>query len=154
MSPFRRLNVGVLAVTLTASSCARPHDPDTDRAAAQLAAATRIAADVARNPGPLEVLCIAYSGDWEDTLLPARVGALGFAYAEGCEEIDGQLFAQGGEARALWVGVGEPEDMGASGAVVPVFTSTGVDDLATYRCRVTRSGGEWAAESCEVGAVG
>ncbi len=141
--------LGVLAVL----ACASPADPDADRAATQLAAVTRMAADIGRNPGPLEVLCVAFSGDWEDPELPSGDGVLSFAYAEGCEEIDGQLFARAGGARAIWLGVGEPE-MGTSSAVVPVYTSTGVDDAASYRCAVARRGSEWVAERCQMGAVG
>jgi hypothetical protein len=144
----------LVVVSLTAAACARASDPDAALAEAQRAAATRIASDLARNPGPIRVLCVAYSGDWEDPALPSGVGALEFAYAEGCEEIDGQLFAQGGAARAIWVGVGEPEDVSARSATVPVFTSTGLDDLATYRCAVVREGSEWVAERCDMGAVG
>ena len=139
---------------MAALSCGVPAHPDADRRAAQLAAATRIARDIARNPGPLEVLCVAYSGDWEDPPLPERVGALSFAYAEGCEEIDGQLFAQSGSARAIWVGVGEPEDLGPSRGRVPVFTTTGIDDLASYLCEVTRTDSAWVAEPCRAGPVG
>jgi hypothetical protein len=153
VSSLRRRCVFILGA-LVCAACTPAASPDADQAAAQLAAATRIAADIARNPGPLQVLCVAYSGDWDDPPLPTEGGALAFAYADGCQEVDGQLFAQGGEARAIWVGVGVPEQTGSSGAVVPVFTSTGVDDLATYRCRVSRTGSEWTAESCEMGAVG
>jgi hypothetical protein len=144
----------LFAATLAAAACARTPDPDAALAAAQRAAATRIAADIARNPGPIQVLCVAYSGDWEDPELPSGVGALEFAYAEGCQEIEGRLFGQDGSALAIWVGVGEPEDVGSASAAVPVFTSTGVDDLATYRCAVVREGSEWVAEVCEMGAVG
>lgn len=144
----------VLALALAGSACSSGSDPDADRAAVQLAAAGRIAHLIAGNPGPLRVLCVAYSGDWEDPPLPAGVPGLAFAYAEGCEEIDGQLFARGGDARAIWVGVGEPEEMRSSSATVPVFTSAGVDDLASYRCVVARTGTEWIAEACEMGAVG
>jgi hypothetical protein len=138
---------------VAALACASPPSSDEDRAAAQLAAATRIASDIARNPGPLRVICVAYSGGWEDPALPGEVGALSSAYAEGCEEIDGRLFAQAGGALAIWVGVGEPE-MGSSSAVVPVFTSTGIDDVASYRCAVRRRGSAWVADECEMGAVG
>lgn len=145
--------LGTCLGTLGVLACASPADPDADRAAAQLAAVTRMAADIGRNPGPLELMCVAYSGDWEDPELPREDGALSFAYADGCEEIDGQLFARAGSARAIWLGVGEPE-MGLSSAVVPVFTSTGIDDAASYRCAVARRGSEWVAESCQMGAVG
>ena len=151
MIPRRTLAAGLCSLSILA--CASPPSPDGDLAAAQLAAATRIAADIARRPGPLQVVCVAYSGDWEDPPLPTEIAPLTSAYADGCEEVDGQLFAREGGARAIWVGVGEPE-MGSASAVVPVFTSTGIDDATSYRCAVGRRGSEWVVEDCEMGAVG
>lgn len=148
------LRLPALAATAAALACGSPADPDADRAAAQVAAATRIATDIARRPGPIEVFCVAYSGDWQDPPLPGALGALPFAYAEGCEEIDGQLFAQGGRARAIWIGVGEPEDMQPAGGRVPVFTSTGIDDAASYLCEVAKRDSAWVAERCVAGPVG
>ena len=52
-----------------------------------MAAATEIGRRIARNPGPLETICVAYSGSWDDPPLPAPVEGLSFAYAEGCQEI-------------------------------------------------------------------
>jgi len=140
--------------SVAAVACAAPPDAHADRAAAQLAAATRLAVDVARNPGPLEAFCVAYSGDWEDPPLPTVGGSLTFAYADGCEEIDGQLFARGGSARAIWIGVAEPEGLGPAGGRVPVFTSTGLDDAASYLCELVKTGSTWIAESCRAGPVG
>ena len=100
-----------------ALACSAPPTSD-DSAAAQVAAATEIGRRIARNPGPLETICVAYSGSWDDPPLPAPVEGLAFAYAEGCQEIDGQLFTQASGGRAIWLGVGEPESQGESEAVV------------------------------------
>jgi hypothetical protein len=106
---------------------------------------------------------VAYSGSWEDPPLPAAVPGVAFTYAEGCEEIDGQLYAlssrpEVGPSRAIWLGVGVPEARGfidgSDEAEVRVFTSTGLDDLAAYACRVRRDGAAWSAERCELEAVG
>jgi HAE1 family hydrophobic/amphiphilic exporter-1 len=43
---------------------------------------------------------------------------------------------------------------GITVAEVRVFTSTGLDDLAAYACRVRRDGAAWSAERCELEAVG
>ena len=145
--------VGVAGAVLSVSSCAPPPTADSELAAAQLAAATEIANGIARNPGPLRTICVAYSGDWADPALPTGSGAVSFAYAEGCEEIDGQLFAQAGASRAIWLGVGEPELSGGSSAEVRVFTSTGVDDAASYLCTLRWTGSDWVVDSCEMGAT-
>jgi len=147
---------------LAALACAAPQTNE-DRAGAQVAAATEIARQIARNPGPLETICVAYSGSWEDPPLPADVPKIAFAYADGCREIDGQLFAfssspDAGESRAIWLGVGEPEPRssikGSNEAVVRVFTSTGLDDAASYACTVRRDSAAWSAERCELEAIG
>ena len=145
--------LGVAGAALAASSCAPAPTADSELAAVQLAAATEVANGIARNPGPIRTICVAYSGDWADPALPTGDGDVSFAYAEGCEEIDGQLFAQAGASRAIWVGVGEPETSGGSGATVRVFTSTGVDDAASYLCTLRRTGSDWVAEGCEMGAT-
>ena len=79
--------------------------------------------------------------------------------AEDSQEIDGQLFARGSgpggaDSRAIWLGVSEPEDVGAREARVRVFTSTGLDDAASYACTVRRGGGGWTAEGCSLEAIG
>ena len=73
-------------------ACTAP-PTDEDLGAAQVAAATEVARRIARNPGPLETICVAYSGDWEDPQLPTGVEGIAFAYGEGCQETDGQLFS-------------------------------------------------------------
>jgi hypothetical protein len=142
----------LLQGALAVAACGAP-PTDADLGAAQVAAATEVARRIARNPGPLETICVAYSGDWADPPLPTGVAGMAFAYGEGCRETDGQLFSLADGARAIWLGVGEPETSG-SGAEVDVFTSTGIDDAAAYRCAVRREGGQWVAERCEEGAVG
>jgi hypothetical protein len=135
-----------------ALACSAPPTSD-DSAAAQVAAATEIARQIARNPGPLEAICVAYSGSWDDPPLPAAGDGLAFAYADGCQEIDGQLFTQPGGSRAIWLGVGEPERQSENAALVRLFTSTGPDDLTSYACTVSRNGGTWSAEGCELEAI-
>lgn len=121
----------------------------------QRAAANEIAIGIARNPGPLQTICVAYAGAWEDPPLPTLAAAsLSLTYSDGCEEIDGQLFALAGGARAISMGVGEPEVTGASRAEVSVFTSTGLDDFASYRCTLGRRESAWVVEECDLGAVG
>jgi hypothetical protein len=143
---------------LVALACSAP-PPEGDLAAAQVAAATEVARGIASNPGPLQTICVAYSGGWEDPPLPSDVAGIAFAYAEGCQEIDGQLFARGSgpggvDRRAIWLGVSEPEGVGAREARVRVFTSTGLDDAASYACTVRRRGGGWTAEGCSLEAIG
>ena len=149
---------GALAVL----ACAGPPANESP-AGAQVAAASEIARRIAGNPGPLETICVAYSGSWEDPPLPGDVPGLDFAYADGCREVDGQLFAfspspDAGESRAIWLGVGEPEPRspitGSNEAVVRVFTSTGLDDAASYACRVRRDGAGWSVEECALEAIG
>jgi hypothetical protein len=144
---------GVLVCGAVAALACTAPPTDADLGAAQVAAATEVARRIARNPGQLETICVAYSGDWQDPPLPTGVAGMAFAYGEGCQETDGQLFSLADGARAIWLGVGEPEASG-SGAEVDVFTSTGIDDAASYRCAVRREGREWVAEGCEEGAVG
>lgn len=148
----------VAGAGLAALACAGPPS-EVDLAAVQVAAATEVARGLARNPGPLETICVAYSGSWEDPPLPADVSGIAFAYAEGCQEINGQLFARGSglggaDSRAIWLGVSEPEDVTAGDARVRVFTSTGLDDAASYACTVRRRGGSWTAEACSLEAIG
>jgi hypothetical protein len=146
----------LLACALLA--CSAPPASE-DPAGAQVAAASEIARQIARNPGPLETICVAYSGSWDDPPLPADVPGVAFAYADGCQEIDGQLFALGSSpevaaSRAIWLGVGEPEPDGSTEPVVRVFTSTGLDDAASYACTVRRDGMTWSVERCELEAIG
>jgi hypothetical protein len=35
-----------------------------------------------------------------------------------------------------------------------VFTSTGLDDAASYACRIRRDGPTWLVDRCELEAVG
>jgi hypothetical protein len=148
-----------LALAALAVAACSPAPTNEDPAGAQVAAASEIARQIARNPGPLETICVAYSGSWDDPPLPADVPAIAFAYADGCQEIDGQLFALGSSpeeapSRAIWLGVGEPEPDGSAEPVVRVFTSTGLDDAASYACAVRRDGPAWSVERCELEAIG
>jgi hypothetical protein len=145
---------GALAVAACSAS-----PTNEDPAGAQVAAASEIARQIASSPGPLETICVAYSGSWADPPLPADVPAIAFAYADGCQEIDGQLFAfgstpEGAPSRAIWLGVGEPEPDGSTEPVVRVFTSTGLDDAASYACTVRRDGAAWSVDRCELEAIG
>jgi len=157
-----RIHATLACGALAVLACAGP-PANEDPAGAQVAAALEIARRIASNPGPLETICVAYSGSWEDPPLPSGVPAIAFAYADGCREIDGQLFAFGsspeaGESRAIWLGVGEPEPRGSikglNETVVRVFTSTGLDDAASYACTVRRDGAAWSVEGCELEAIG
>jgi hypothetical protein len=153
-----RIHATLACGALAVLACAAP-PTDEDRAGAQVAAASEIARRIAGNPRPLETICVAYSGSWQDPPLPADVPAIAFTYADGCQEIDGQLFAFGsppdaGESRAIWLGVGEPEPTGSNEAEVRVFTSTGLDDAASYACTVRREGPAWSVERCELEAIG
>jgi hypothetical protein len=143
---------------LAATACSAPPTNE-DPAGAQVAAATEIARQIAGRPGPLETICVAYSGSWEDPPLPADVPEIAFAYADGCQEIDGQLYAfgpspEGDPSRAIWLGVGEPEPDGSTEPVIRVFTSSGLDDLASYACTVRRDGVAWSVVRCELEAIG
>jgi hypothetical protein len=155
MTSFRaRLACAALAAAACSAS-PRGEDP----AGAQVAAASEIARQIATDPGPLETICVAYSGSWDDPPLPPDVPAMTFAYADGCQEIDGQLFAfgpspDGDQSRAIWLGVGEPEPDGSTEPVVRVYTSTGLDDLASYACSVRWDGAAWSVERCELEAMG
>ena len=153
------LEMGLLPIRLTRTfgavtllACSTPAASG-DVAAAQVAAATAIAREIATNPGPLETICVAYSGSWEDPPLPSDVDGVAFAYAEGCQEIDGQLLTLAGGRRAIWLGVSEPEPTGSSEALVRIFTSTGSDDLSSYACRLRRDGGSWSVDACELEAI-
>jgi hypothetical protein len=152
-----RIHATLACAALAAAACFVPSTSE-DPSGAQVAAATEIARQIGRNPGPLETICVAYSGSWEDPPLPADVPGVAFAYADGCQEIDGQLFAfsspEARASRAIWLGVGEPEAGGSNEVVVRVFTSSGLDDAASYACTVRRDGAAWAVESCELEAIG
>ncbi len=157
-APPTRIRATFACGALVALACSAPPAVE-DMAAAQVAAATQVAEAIARNPGPLETICVAYSGGWEDPPLPAGVAGIAFAYADGCREIDGQLFAGGSspeeaESRAIWLGVSEPEARGSNEATVRVFTSTGLDDAAAYACTVRRADSSWTAEGCDLEAIG
>jgi hypothetical protein len=143
---------------LVAAACSASPTGE-DPAGAQVAAASEIARRIATDPGPLETICVAYSGSWDDPPLPADVPPIAFAYADGCQEVDGQLFAfgpspDGDRSRAIWLGVGVPEPDGSTEPVVRVFTSTGSDDAASYACRVRWGGAAWSVERCELEAIG
>jgi hypothetical protein len=138
-----RIHATLACGALAVLACAAP-PTDEDRAGAQVAAASEIARRIAGNPGPLETICVAYSGSWQDPPLPADVPAIAFTYADGCQEIDGQLFAFGSP----------PEPTGSNEAEVRVFTSTGLDDAASYACTVRREGPAWSVERCELEAIG
>jgi len=152
-----RIHATLACGALAVLACGGP-PTSADPAGAQVAAASEIARQVARNPGPLETICVAYSGSWEDPPLPADIPAIAFAYADGCQEIDGQLFAftspEAVASRAIWLGVGEPEPRGPDEVAVRVFTSTGLDDAASYACTVRRDGAAWSVEGCELEAIG
>jgi hypothetical protein len=145
-----RITLRVVLVVL-ATGCGASGDPDPG--GAQLAAAAEVSRAIAANPGPIRVICVAYSGDWPDPPLPGPMEGVSFAYGEGCEEVDGQLFSQSDRARAIWLGVGEPAAEGATSAEVRVYTSTGLDDAASYACKVGREGSTWVVEGCELEAV-
>jgi hypothetical protein len=102
----------LVCAALGVLACAAPPRGE-ELGAAQVAAATEIARRIAQSPGPLETICVAYSGDWADPPLPTGISGMTFAYGEGCQETDGQLFSLADGRRAIWLGVGEPEPSGS-----------------------------------------